>query len=245
MSSMLHLAGTHAPYYVDENAAPFRPWSHVVTWSGMPQLHNAYKDAIVAQDREVARALRAFAEHAGSRPRIVIFTSDHGEAFGEHGAIHHGQNLYDEQIHVPGWIWASPGALGPEQQAVLASAGSRFATHLDLLPTVLDVLGLGDNTALRDMRAKLSGASLVRPAPPSRAPVQVTNCTGMFPCPLDTWGLLTDGRKLVAQRWDADWGCFILGGDEHPAPIDDPECQNLRAVSRTTYPTLPNGHPNR
>lgn len=241
--AVLHLAGTHAPYFVDETTAPFRPFSHVVTWSGMPELHNAYRNAIVAQDREVARALRAFADHAGSRPRIVIFTSDHGEAFGEHGAIHHGQNLYDEQIHVPGWIWASPGALTSEQEAALADARSRFTTHLDLAPTLLDVLGLGDNTALREMRAKLSGASLVRPHTP-HAPVPVTNCTGMFPCPLDTWGLLADDRKLIAQRWDADWRCFVLGGEERPAPPNDAACAQLREASRTAFATLPNGRLN-
>lgn len=242
--AVLHLVGTHAPYFVDEARAPFTPFSHVVTWSSLPQLHNAYRNAILAQDRVVARALRAFEAHARARPRVVLFTSDHGEAFGEHGAIHHGQNLYDEQIHVPGWIWASPGALEPAERASLAAATDRYTTHLDLLPSLLDVLGLGDNTALRDVRARLGGASVLRSPAAPVAPVPVTNCTGMFPCPLDTWGVLAPGRKLVAQRWDGDWGCFDLATEERAAPPDDPACRGLREASRRTYRTLPNGRPN-
>jgi arylsulfatase A-like enzyme len=30
-----------------------------------------------------------------------LFTSDHGEAFGEHGNINHGSTVYTEEIHVP------------------------------------------------------------------------------------------------------------------------------------------------
>ncbi len=243
--AVLHLASTHAPYYVDEANAPFTPYSHVVTWSGMPELHNAYKNAITWQDRQLARALRAFAEHAGARPRVVLFTSDHGEAFGEHGAIHHGQNLYDEQIHVPGWIWASPRALTKPQEEALASAADRFVTHLDVLPTLLDVLGLGDNVALREARGKMAGTSLLRADRAAKSTIPVTNCTGMFPCPLDTWGLLSSGKKLVAQRWDGDWACFDLNETEKAAREGDDECRRMRDASRATYPTLPNGRPNR
>lgn len=32
---------------------------------------------------------------------IVVFAGDHGEAFGEHGPIHHSSSVYDEQVRVP------------------------------------------------------------------------------------------------------------------------------------------------
>src|SRR5207253_6768378 len=32
---------------------------------------------------------------------LLVVTGDHGEAFGEHGSIGHGQDLYEEQVHVP------------------------------------------------------------------------------------------------------------------------------------------------
>ncbi|HSO31306.1 MAG TPA: sulfatase-like hydrolase/transferase [Labilithrix sp.] len=242
---MLHFVGTHAPYFLDPARAPFQPYDHVVTWSGMPRLLNAYRDAILEQDRTLARALRAFLDHVRGRPWLVVFTSDHGEAFGENGAIHHGQNLLDEQVHVPAWIVAGDGALSPAQSSALAEHAGRFVTHLDLLPTVLDALGLWDNFAVAPYRARMPGRSLLRPYE-ERAPIPVTNCTGMFPCPVNTWGLYGGDRKLVARVYDNAWRCLALGGpEERLVEGPDPECARLRSISQDPFPVLPNGAPNR
>lgn len=244
---MLHLANTHAPYFIDPARAPFAPYGHVVTWSGMPELLNAYRDSIYEQDRTLAHAVKAFIEHAGAHPWLVVFTSDHGEAFGEHGAIHHGQNLMDEQVHVPAWIASGNGALTSSQERALADHAGRFLTHLDLLPTLLDALGLWDNFSVAPHRATMPGRSLLRPFE-ERAPIPVTNCTAMFPCPLNTWGVYAGDRKLVSRVWDGGWSCLALGGvpsDERDAPQDDPACARLRDFSKKTFPLLPNGAANR
>ena len=253
---MLHLANTHAPYFVDPARAPFVPYGHVVTWSGMPELLNAYRDSIVEQDRTLARAISAFLAHAGDRPWLIVFTSDHGEAFGEHGAIHHGQNLMDEQVHVPAWIASGNGALTASQERALGDHAGRFLTHLDLLPTMLDALGLWDNYSVAEHRRAMPGRSLLRPYE-ERAPIPVTNCTAMFPCPLNTWGVYAGDRKLVSRVWDGGWSCLALGGaagegralgegeSERDAPRDDAACERLRGFSRTMFPLLPNGSPNR
>lgn len=244
--AVLHLIGTHAPYFLDPDRAPFQPWDHVVAWSRMQKLHAAYEDAIYEQDRTIARAVRAFVEAAQGKPWIVVFTSDHGEAFGEHGAIHHGQNLFDEQVHVPAWIASGNGALSPSATQALADHASRFVTHLDLLPTVLDAMGLWDNFAVAPHREAMPGRSLLRPYE-ARAPIPVTNCTGMFPCPVNTWGLYADDKKLVARIYDGGWSCFQLGepAGERPLEPADPACTRLRDVSQRTFPLLPNGQPNR
>lgn len=241
---MLHFVGTHAPYFLDPARAPFEPYDHVVTWSGMPKLLNAYRDSIYEQDRTLARAVSAFIEHAGSHPWLVVFTSDHGEAFGEHGAIHHGQNLLDEQVHVPGWIAAGKGTLTDAETRALADHSARFVTHLDILPTILDALGLWDNFAVVEHRAQMQGKSLLRPYE-ARAPVPVTNCTGMFTCPVNTWGVYEGDRKLVARAWDGGWYCMALGGEERVVEGPDPACDRLRTFSQRTFPLLPNGTPNR
>jgi glucan phosphoethanolaminetransferase (alkaline phosphatase superfamily) len=247
---MLHLANTHAPYFVDAARAPFTPYGHVVTWSGMPELLNAYRDSIYEQDRTLARAVNAFIAHAGARPWLVVFTSDHGEAFGEHGAIHHGQNLMDEQVHVPAWVASGNGALTASQERALADHAGRFLTHLDLLPTFLDALGLWDNFSVAPHRAAMPGRSLLRPYEP-RGPIPVTNCTAMFPCPLNTWGIVGGDHKLVSRAWDGGWSCMLLGprggdaSEERDAAKDDPACEVLRAASRRAFPLLPNGAPNR
>ncbi len=242
---MLHFVGTHAPYFVDPARAPFQPYDHVVTWSGMPRLLNAYRDSIVEQDRQLARAITAFVAHQRGKPWLVVFTSDHGEAFGENGAIHHGQNLLDEQVHVPGWIVAGEGTLTSAQTRALADHAGRFVTHLDLLPTVLDALGLWDNFGVAPYRAAMPGRSLLRPYEP-RAPIAVTNCTGMFQCPSNTWGLYAGDRKLLARVYDNGWRCLGLDGPaEHLVDGPDPACDALRSLSHETFPVLPNGAPNR
>jgi hypothetical protein len=242
---LLHFVGTHAPYFLDPARAPFQPYDHVVAWSGMPRLLNAYRNSILEQDRTLARALRAFLEHVRGHPWLVVFTSDHGEAFGENGAIHHGQNLLDEQVHVPAWIVAGEGTLSPAQTHALADHAGRFVTHLDLLPTVLDALGLWDNFAVAPHRARLPGRSLLRPYE-DRAPIAVTNCTGMFPCPVNTWGLYGGDRKLVARVYDNAWRCLALDGPEERL-VDGPDarCAHLRSLSEPAFPLLPNGAPNR
>lgn len=65
---------------------------------------------------------------------LVVFTSDHGEAFTEHGHFLH-EDLFPETLHVP-LVMRLPGQL---------PAGRRIgdlAGLVDLVPTVLDLLGL-------------------------------------------------------------------------------------------------------
>jgi hypothetical protein len=71
----------------------------------------------------------------------------------------------------------------------------------------------------------------------------------MFPCPVNTWGLLEGDHELTARVWDADWACFDLRSSsaeaDRVAPSDDPACARLRDASRAVFPLLPNGRPNR
>jgi len=66
---------------------------------------------------------------------MIIFTSDHGEEFYDHGSWTHGQNLYDESLKVPLIIKF------PESEF----AGKRvdtFVRLIDIMPTILDELGI-------------------------------------------------------------------------------------------------------
>ncbi len=66
---------------------------------------------------------------------MVIFTSDHGEEFYDHGSWLHGQNLYDESLKVPLIIKF------PESKF----AGKRvesFVRLIDIMPTILDELAI-------------------------------------------------------------------------------------------------------
>ncbi len=239
--AMVHLSGTHAPYFVDDARAPFKPYRHTVTWSGLAELHAAYRDSIFEQDASVARVIRAFFAASGSDPALVVFTSDHGEAFGEHGAIHHGQSLYDEQIHVPAWVLSKNDALDARELGALASHENDFTTHLDIVPTILDAYGVLDSFGMREWTPRLAGRSLLQL---ERAPeiVPLTNCTEMFSCPVRTWGVMSGNHELVAQSWDASWRCVDL--QTGSITQGDPACAVLRDTSRGFFSTLPNGEKN-
>jgi len=240
---VLHFAGTHAPYFVDPSDAPFVPYDDAISWQNLPRLHNAYKNAIHGQDALVAACVEAFIDARKGAPWVVVFTSDHGEAFGEHAAIHHGQNLYDEQLRVPAFLAHGAGGLDGAQDTALHAGAARASTHLDLVPTLLDAVGVLDAPALAPHVARLAGRSLLR-SHPTLAPLPISNCTSLFPCPLDTWGMLGEDRKLVAQPWDGTWRCTRLDTDaETEAAAEDAQCQALAAAARPYFPRLPNGHP--
>jgi arylsulfatase A-like enzyme len=64
---------------------------------------------------------------------VVVFVSDHGEEFLEHGAWQHGSTLHNELLDVP-LIVRAPGT-GPRTV-------QRQVQQVDVVPTVLDLLGL-------------------------------------------------------------------------------------------------------
>jgi hypothetical protein len=239
---MAHLSGTHTPYFFDERDPPYQPWGRVISWSGMDDLHRAYLNSIVEQDHSVSACVRAFLDAQRRAPYLIVFTSDHGEAFGDHSAIHHGQSFYDEQVHVPAWVYAGGGALTPDESAALAGAEGEFVTHFDLLPTILDAMGVLDHFALQNDRAAMPGRSLLRPRPADSPPLPVSNCSAMWQCPLNAWGMYGGERKLTAQIWDGGWRCFSGKGGEHEIPLAN--CDDLAKASRAYFAKKPNGAPN-
>jgi len=65
----------------------------------------------------------------------IIITSDHGEAFMEHGFVNHGGfNFYDELLKVP-LILRGPNL--PEGKKI-----KTMVRHIDIIPTLLDYLGI-------------------------------------------------------------------------------------------------------
>lgn len=238
---LVHLTDTHAPYHVDKDVTPFQPYSHTVSWAGLSALHNAYKNAIVAQDRAVSIAVEAFLKAVGEQPFLIVFTSDHGEAFGEHNAIHHGQNLYDEQIHVPAWIAFGNGALTGDQENALRLHAQDFTTHLDWVPTLLDLYGVFDAVRVSGQRDQLLGRSLLRPFSDQTRILPITNCTQHFPCPLQNYGLIRDAVTLLAQPWNDKWQCVDANPPQQQLALNSQACSELRAASRRLYPKLPSG----
>ena len=133
----VHLYDPHAPYDPPEG---FR---------GV----DAYRGEVAYADAMLGRLFRAWDARPG--PSIVALTSDHGEAFGEHGEESHGLFVYDTTLHVP-FVFVGPRECTP---------GTRVPTAVslvDLTPTVLDMLGLPalKTTSGRSLLPALQGQAL-------------------------------------------------------------------------------------
>jgi hypothetical protein len=76
------------------------------------------------------------------------------------------------------------------------------------------------------------------------AAIPISNCTAIFPCALNVWGMLRDDRAVMAQPWDSDFRCVDLVSGDEAAPMSG-ECARLREDSKAFFPTLPNRRPNR
>jgi arylsulfatase A-like enzyme len=72
---------------------------------------------------------------------VVIFTADHGEGFDPDAVrIHHGGRMHDDLLRVP-CVMHVPQSVPAEVRAALEEASSRPIGAIDLLPTVLDLVG--------------------------------------------------------------------------------------------------------
>lgn len=122
------------------------------------QLYNAE----VAQNDAAFGALREGLRQRGlDAGTVIVFLSDHGEAFREHGAFGHGWDLYRQVLDVP-LVLRLPD--GPQGLRV-----SEVVQQVDLAPTLLDALGLaepGDGDLQgRSLLPLVRGAGLRRPQP--------------------------------------------------------------------------------
>lgn len=65
----------------------------------------AYDGTIAYSDNQLGLLLSELDKLGMARNTLVIVTSDHGQAFGEHGTYMHRNDLYREAIHVPLVMW--------------------------------------------------------------------------------------------------------------------------------------------
>ncbi len=87
---------------------------------------------------------------------LVVITGDHGEAFRQvHNKFGHGYSVYDEEVKVPLILW-NPRVITEGYR------NSTVGSHVDLAPTLLDLLG-------EPTPAEWQGSSLFDPGHPPRA----------------------------------------------------------------------------
>lgn len=136
----VHLFDPHVPYDAPEQRAA-----------------DPYDNEIAFADAQLGRFLDRLRQAGRLDRTLIVVTADHGESLGEHGETTHGLFAYDATLHVP-LIMAGPGV------------GARLVEprigHADLVPTILDLLGIPAPASLqgRSLRPALNGSrGAVRP----------------------------------------------------------------------------------
>jgi glucan phosphoethanolaminetransferase (alkaline phosphatase superfamily) len=238
--AVIQLSNVHYPYYLDPSLpTPFEPWTTSKAPDENTAFKNFYQNAVYQQDLQVARMIEALKATSAGPRTVVVYTSDHAEAFREHGQMGHTFSIFDEEIHVPAWIDAPPGTLTDQEQQSLRDKRSEFLYHVDIAPTVLDLIGVPDDPRLRDYRAKMPGHSLLRPELTTE-PMPMTNCAGVWSCAFENWGYMQGPLKLEARSWDTGWNCYDVEADpleQNRLPLE--QCDHLMKLAQQTYGRLP------
>jgi len=98
----------------------------------------AYEGAIAYLDERIGALFDELDGRGVLENTVVIITSDHGEHFGEHGLVDHGNSLYQPLLHVP-LLMMGPGV--PADRRI----GSPV-TLRDLPATIVELLGLDESS---------------------------------------------------------------------------------------------------
>ncbi|TAH34613.1 MAG: hypothetical protein EYC70_16915 [Planctomycetota bacterium] len=176
----------------------------------LQHLSRLYDEEVLYVDALLGRLLAALEE--GGRPTVILFTSDHGEHFGEHALTLHSCSLYEELVRVP-FVLAGPGvpARRLEQPPQLE----------DVVPTLLDLAGLPCDG--------LPGRSLLRGAPGERPHLARYN---------EHISVRAGGWKLLAEWHFRDGQNVLLPRELYAVDADPAEARDRLAEEPETVARL-------
>ncbi len=123
----MHFFDPHHPY-ISHGYSDLKPYDQEV----------AYVDHQLAQFFE-------FLDRRSDNENLVVITSDHGEAFGEHGEYSHSLFVYNTTLHIPLMI-SAPG--------IATKRFKELVRIIDIFPTVSELMGW-------KIRNAIDGTSLI------------------------------------------------------------------------------------
>ena len=237
---VVHFGNTHVPYRVDPSKSPFQPSIIDKSPEGREGYMNYYRNAVFLQDGAIGEVIKLIRSQPYGDRTVIVFTSDHGEGFHDHGQVGHTGSIYDEEIHIPFWIDAPPGTLTPEEEAQLDEDKDRLAFSTDVTPTILDLMGLWDRPEITAYRKGLVGSSLLRPAAGPPPTLALSNCSGIWGCAFKNYGMMRGNLKLEAREWDSQWHCWdVLADPLEKHDLGPVACGDLPALADRVYGALP------
>lgn len=215
----LHTYDVHCPYaptepyrerfrsekavYINPHSCGGTTYNHMgeqLTPQKVLYLSDQYDSSIREMDDNLARLLAFLDRRADRAETVVIFTSDHGDEFFEHGRIGHQRSLYRELLMVPLIIQAP--WLAPQKVETPVSM-------VDLFPTVLELLnvkppsGLDGQSLLPFMLAG-DAAPPLRPFQYSEAPKMRSSIDGKFHLILELQSSRNQLFDFVSDRSERD-----------------------------------------
>lgn len=146
---------------------------------------------------------------------VVVVTSDHGQAFGDHGSYSFGQSLYDEIVRVP-LIVAGPG---------VTAAGQTVETPvslIDLAPTLAALAGT-------ELSAEVQGLSLVPGLQGKAIGERPVFAEGLYCVPFNQHAIRSGGYALIHRDADGQVELYDMRSD--PAQLHDLAAQSPGVVS--------------
>ncbi len=183
-----HYFDPHAQYVAHEGAP---------TFTGPYPGKNLYDQEVWFTDKHIGRVLDHIAQQPWAADTAIVVTADHGEAFAEHNMSWHGQEIFESLVRVPLVVYV-PGEK-PRRVPVKRS-------HIDVAPTILDLMGLDPSPDADDPAHALRGQSLLEDVllPEGKEHEERDVYIDMPPGPFNTLrrGVITGptpGMKLIHQ----------------------------------------------
>jgi arylsulfatase A-like enzyme len=170
-------------------------------------------------DRHILRLLRALEARGIFERGAVVFTSDHGEEFWDHGGYEHGHSHHGEVIDV---------AIALTAPGLRPGEGRGLASLEDVAPTLRAVAGLPPR-----------GIDLRRGIPPER----ITRAYGNYYLDHQESLRWRDLRVIIQGDEFAAYDLLADPREQHPLALDEATRQRLGLTDLTTAPDLEEDEP--
>jgi glucan phosphoethanolaminetransferase (alkaline phosphatase superfamily) len=240
--AVVHYMNIHAPRVYHPRYAPFQPASRANPGPTNEAYKNYYKDVVYLSDLAVARLINHVRQTESGKRTVILFTADHGESYRERGSWKQGDHAstsFDEEIHVPTWIDAPPGTLSDDEAAAIKSKRDALLWHVDVCPTMLDLIGVWDDPAMTKFRAPMMGHPITRPELTTE-PVPLSNVSWVWEYRGPNWGLMHGKKKIMAVRQDSQFECYDLATDpKEEKDLGVAGCPELTALGYQLFPVPP------
>lgn len=193
-------------------------WRRDVSAADLLRLRRHYAANVTMIDEQVGRILRALDSRGYLDNALVVFTSDHADALGDHGHIQK-WTMYDSVVRVPLIFWSRNLPIRPKRHDELVQM-------FDIAPTILETAGV---PVPADFEAKsLWGALSDRPDHQPRESVYA-ELAGDH---------IQTGSEFILMRRDRKWKIVLYLDDRYGELYDleaDPgEVSNLWASEALT-----------